>query len=162
MRTSVLKCPLILGMAWLGLSVPLHAVQADSHVATMHRLINQARAHGADCGGRWYGAAPPLRLNARLSATANKWARRMLRSGVFAHSHNGSTFVKRITAACGRAYVGENLSGNRSARGAVRSLLRSPVHCRNIMDPKFKLVGIGRAFGGRYGAYWVQNFASKC
>lgn len=160
---DALKTALIFAAAWLWLSLP--PVLADaraSDLGTMHHLINQARARGANCGGRWYAPAPPLRLHGGLSSAANRWARYMLRTGKFAHTHGGSTFVKRIIAVCGRTFMGENLSGNRSASGAVRSLLRSPVHCRNIMNPKFRLIGLGKARGGRYGAYWVQKFASRC
>jgi len=159
MRMPTVKRYLFLIVIWLGSSALLQPVQANGD---MLKLINKARAQGASCGRRWYAAAPPLRLNVRLSAAANRWARYMLRSGVFAHSHNGSTFARRITATCGRTSAGENLSGNRSGRDAMRRLLRSPGHCRNIMNPKFKFIGIGRAIGGKYGAYWVQKFASSC
>jgi uncharacterized protein YkwD len=158
-----LKTTLLLAAAWLGLSlVSDSAVAQTNDLRTMHDLINQARARGANCGGRWYGPAAPLRLHSGLSSAANRWARYMLRAGKFAHAHSGSTFVKRIIAVCGRTFMGENLSGNRFASGAVRSLLRSPVHCRNIMNPRFRLIGLGTARGGRYGAYWVQKFASRC
>ena len=148
---------------WLGLALATERAGAQSQdLRTMHQLINQARSRGASCGGRWYGPAPPLQLHGGLSSAARQWAQHMLHTGTFAHAHRGSTFAKRIIAVCGRTFMGENLSGNRSASGAVRSLLKSPVHCRNIMNPRFKLIGLGAARGGRDGAYWVQKFAAGC
>ena len=163
MKRSAVPFHLVLVAVWLVLSVPFDCAQAQSSdLRTMQALINQARARGANCGGKWYDPAPPLQWHGGLSRAANSWARQMVRSGRFAHAHDGSTFVKRIIGVCGRTFMGENLSGNRSASGAVRSLLKSPVHCRNIMNPKFRLIGLGTSRGGRYGAYWVQKFASRC
>ncbi len=163
MRLSAVPFQLMFATLWFVVTVPIDGAQSQSsELRTMQSLINQARARGANCGGKWYGPAPPLQWHGGLSRAANRWARHMVRTGRFAHSHDGSTFVKRIIGVCGRTFMGENLSGNRSASGAVRSLLKSPVHCRNIMNPKFKLIGLGKAAGGRYGAYWVQKFASRC
>jgi uncharacterized protein YkwD len=145
---------------WLAASA--QTARAGDDTQTMLSLVNQARARGATCGGRYYGPAPPLKRSARLNGAARRWAQYMLRTGKFAQSLGGSTFVKRIFAVCGATPVAENLSGNRSARDAVRRLLRSPGHCRNIMNPSYRYIGIGKAVGGRYGAYWVQNFAGRC
>lgn len=86
----------------------------------------------------------------------------MVHKGRFAHAINGSTFAKRITANCGRTATAENISGNRSGQDTVRRPMRSPAHCRNIMNRTYRYIGIGGAAGGRYGACWVQNFASRC
>lgn len=139
-----------------------HSAHTGDDTQTMLNLVNQARARGATCGGQHYGSAPPVKRSARLDRTARRWAQYMLRTGKFAHSLDGSTFVKRIFSVCGPTPVAENLSGNRSARDAVQRLLRSPGHCRNIMNPSYRYIGIGKAAGGRYGAYWVQNFAGRC
>lgn len=158
----VIKHAMILATVWLCWSVPSHSVYAGGDVQTILRLVNQARARGATCGGRYYRPASPLRLSGRLSGAARRWAQYMVHTGRFAHAINGSTFAKRITAVCGRTAMAENISGNRSARDTVRRLMRSPGHCRNIMNPTYRYIGIGKATGGRYGAYWVQNFASRC
>jgi hypothetical protein len=46
----------------------------------------------------------------------------MVHTGRFAHAINGSTFVKRIAAVCGRTAMAENISGNRSGKDTVRRL----------------------------------------
>lgn len=132
--------------------------RAGGDVEAILRLVNQARARSANCGGRYYRPAPPL----RLSGAARRWAHYVVHTGRFAYAINGSTFVKRITAVCGRTAMAENISGNRSGKVTVRRLMRSPGHCRNIMNPAYRYIGIGEAVGGRYGACWVQNFASRC
>jgi len=35
-------------------------------------------------------------------------------------------------------------------------------HCEAIMNPEHKVVGIGMAYGGQYGAYWTMKFAGNC
>jgi uncharacterized protein YkwD len=157
-----MKHAIILASVWLCWAMPSQSAHAGGDVQAILGLVNQARARGASCGGRYYRPAPPLRLHAGLSRAARKWARYMVHTGRFAHSIDGSGFAKRIMAVCGRTAMAENLSGNRSARDTVRRLMRSPGHCRNIMNPTYRYIGIGKAAGGRYGAYWVQNFASRC
>jgi uncharacterized protein YkwD len=65
------------------------------------------------------------------------------------------TRIKNAGYICGSA--AENIAGNGNADNAISSLLSSPGHCVNIMGG-YKQIGIGVAYGGPYGAYWVQAF----
>jgi uncharacterized protein YkwD len=98
-----------------------------------------------------------LKLNRRLSRAAGGHAGDMVRQDYFSHdSLNGASFVDRIrrTGYLGgpRAWiVGENLawgSGDRSTPAAiVRAWMNSPGHRANILQRRFREIGIGLAIG---------------
>ncbi len=53
--------------------------------------------------------------------------------------------------------IGENIAqGQMSIAEVMRGWFNSPGHCRNLMNPEFKEVGI--AF---YNTYWVQDFGGR-
>lgn len=58
--------------------------------------------------------------------------------------------------------TGENIAlGPESAEEVVAGWLDSPGHCANIMDARFRDIGVGLASGTRRGQiYWVQTFGS--
>jgi uncharacterized protein YkwD len=99
----------------------------------------------------------PLKLNRRLSRAATGHAGDMVRRDYFSHdSLSGASFVDRIrrTGYLGgpRAWiVGENLawgSGDRSSPAAiVRAWMNSPGHRANILQRRFREIGIGLALG---------------
>jgi uncharacterized protein YkwD len=60
----------------------------------------------------------------------------------------------------GRAW-GENIAaGQRSPESVMRAWMRSPGHCKNILNPLFNELGVGLILNaeGPYRTYWVQNF----
>ena len=60
--------------------------------------------------------------------------------------------------------TGENISGGySSAVDSVEGLMNSPGHCRNIMNPEYKVIGIGFSFDAdsHFGEYWTQNFGGS-
>jgi uncharacterized protein YkwD len=98
-----------------------------------------------------------LKLNRRLSRAADGHADDMVRRDYFAHdSLSGASFVDRIRRtgylSGPRAWVvGENLawgSGDRSSPTAiVRAWMNSPGHRANILQRRFREVGIGLEVG---------------
>ena len=68
------------------------------------------------------------------------------------------------TPACtGSAYMGENIAaGNASAYDTFIQWKNSPGHNRNMLDDRFKAIGIGRATvtGSIYTYYWTTDFSS--
>lgn len=107
-------------------------------------LLNRARSR--------YGL-PPLRLNPKLSRAARRHSRDMVRRRYFAHdSLDGRSAFDRMRAT---RYVprnaswvlGENIgwgSGSLSApMSLVRAWMHSPGHRRNILDGRFRDIGIG-------------------
>jgi uncharacterized protein YkwD len=115
-----------------------------------------------------------VRLNGRLSRAAARHAKDMVRRDYFSHtSPSGSTFLQRIKVTGyvqrARAWsVGENLawgSGDRSTpRSIVRAWMNSPGHRANILNGRFREVGIAIVRGapnGGPGATYVNTFGSR-
>ena len=117
-------------------------------------LLNQER------GKRGLGS---LRLNDRLSHAADRHAADMVRREYFSHeSLSGSSFIDRIRRTgylrSVRAWsVGENLawgSGDRSSpRSIMRSWMTSPGHRANVLDRRYREIGIGIAPGAPQGSW---------
>jgi uncharacterized protein YkwD len=135
-------------------------------VVRLHRLLNAVRAdHGA----------PPLRRDRTLARVARRHSRDMILHHYFAHdSRSGARFSARILRtgwARGRRHwrLGENLAWGSGRRAAARSIvqawLRSPAHRRILLDPGFRVVGIGIARGtpvgpARRGRTYTTDFGS--
>jgi uncharacterized protein YkwD len=120
----------------------------------------------------------PLRLNAALSGAARQHSAEMLADGYFAHSSaDGSAFWKRIQryypAANYRSWtVGENLlwdGGALDARGALALWMASPEHRANILDARWREIGIAAlyepdapgAFGGNSVTLVATDFGAR-
>ncbi|MBB5364686.1 CAP domain-containing protein [Deinococcus humi] len=128
------------------------------------QLVNAARAQARSCGSTSFAAAPALTLNTQLGQAAQGHASDMAAQNYFSHtSKDGRTFVQRITAT-GYAFrtIGENIAAGQSTpQQVVAGWLQSEGHCRNIMNPSFRELGVGYAKGGSYGHYWVQDFGAR-
>jgi uncharacterized protein YkwD len=50
--------------------------------------------------------------------------------------------------------------GQRTPADVVNDWVLSSGHCLNLMEPRFRYLGVGFVFeqGDEYGEYWVQNF----
>lgn len=127
-------------------------------------LVNTARAHGRRCGRESFAAAPPLQLSAPLQRAATSHARDMATHDYFEHhAPDGSEPRDRVRRTGYRwRLIGENIAfGPATAEEVVAGWLASPGHCTNIMDPRFRDLGIGIAMGRKRGhIYWVQEFGS--
>jgi uncharacterized protein YkwD len=94
-----------------------------------------------------------LRHNKRLAKAATAHARDMVRRDYFAHTAPGGvSFVDRILrhdyVNPGQGWaLGENLAwgsyGLATPRSIVRSWMHSPGHKANILNPRFREIGIG-------------------
>jgi uncharacterized protein YkwD len=134
--------------AVMGVS-PTHAAASSSlSQRTIDALTDTARvAHGCK----------PLKLNSKLNTAAHKHANDMAEHDYFSHtSLNGTTWSRRIKKAGFKNPGGENIAyGFPTAVSVVQAWLASPGHRRNILDCKFKYIGVGYAANG---GYWVQDF----
>ena len=93
----------------------------------------------------------PLRLSQQLSAAALAHTQEMATDGYFAHtSADGAAFWKRVQrfyASSPWSYwsVGENLlwsSPDVDAAGALQLWLNSPEHRANLMNPRWREIGV--------------------
>jgi uncharacterized protein YkwD len=105
---------------------------------------------------------PALNPSAKLDNVAKSWSNWMVSNDQFTH---GLNFAGRVTAS-GYDWqtAGENIAtGAPTPRAVVVEWLRSTDHCRNILNPEFRDIGVGvnpspiRGFGWG-GSTWTQDF----
>jgi uncharacterized protein YkwD len=127
-------------------------------------LVNTARSRGRRCGHERFAAVPPLRPSSKLDDAATAHARDMARRKYFEHRGSDGSEPKDRVRRTGYQWrlTGENIAfGPESAEEVVAGWLDSPGHCANIMEPRFKEIGVGLAVGRKRGQiYWVQEFGA--
>ncbi|MFO0714172.1 MAG: CAP domain-containing protein [Sandaracinus sp.] len=129
-------------------------------------LTNERRAAGATCDMDVFGPAPALEMDTVIRVAARGHSTDMGEQAYFEHdSLDGRTFADRMTMAgfMGPTPWGENIAAGQSTpEEVVDGWMHSPGHCRNIMNPDYRTIGIGYAFvdGSPYGHYWTQDFAA--
>jgi uncharacterized protein YkwD len=105
---------------------------------------------------------PSLEASSRLTNVAQGWTQTMVATGDFSHAVN---FAGRFTAS-GYDWqaIGENIAtGYTTPASVVRAWMSSISHCRNILDPHFRDVGIG-ALSATVGSVstepgtWTEDF----
>ena len=134
--------------------------------ATYLAAINAARAQARDCGDAHFQAAPKLAWNAKLAAAAQEHSDDMARNNLTGHEgSDGSTPKERIE---NQGYQYHSLSENVAAgqsdtNEVVQAWLDSPVHCENIMDPKFTEMGMALSENNTsdYRQYWTLDLGSR-
>ncbi len=117
----------------------------------------------------------PLRQSSRLRRAALRHSLDMVAHGYFAHdSRSGARFSARIAntgwmRGRGAWSVGENLawgSGNRATPASIVDVwMTSPPHRANILQGRFRVIGIGIGHGvpvsnGGAGATYTTDFGS--
>ena len=127
--------------------------------------INAYRAVGALCGADKMEAAPPLAWNAALEQAAAKHARDMAARRQMSHTGGDGSRMRDRVARESYAWsaLGENVSaGYGSVVAGLAGWMASPGHCRNMMSPGFREVGVGAASapGDSYGWYRVMVLGS--
>lgn len=126
--------------------------------------INTKRAKGCTCGSTYMRPAAPLTWNDMLASAAAEHAKDMYKNNYFDHaSIDGRTLQDRLFAA-GYNYkgfqfysIGENIAqGQQSIDEVIAGWFKSVGHCKNLMNPDFKDIGISE-----YRLYWVQDFGGR-
>ncbi|WP_282424525.1 CAP domain-containing protein [Polyangium sp. 15x6] len=126
--------------------------------------VNARRAAPAICGGRRFGPAPALTVHPALRAAARDHSLDMASRNYFEHVTPEGRTVEQRAKATGfsvDATMGENIGAGRpTAVGAVEQWMASTHHCQNIMNPKYRHIGVGYAAreGSRYTHYWTLVF----
>lgn len=129
-------------------------------------LTNERRAAPADCGGEAFAATGPLEMNETIRVAARLHSQDMGEQDYFEHdSLDGRSFDQRMREAgfAGPSPWGENIAaGQRSPEDVVAGWMASPGHCKNIMNPRFNVIGIGYAedASSTFRTYWTQDFAN--
>jgi uncharacterized protein YkwD len=122
----------------------------------VHDLVNAARLTQG---------LTPLAYDGALTAAAQSYAQLMASTGCFSHTCPPVTyFVDRVVAAgyTPWTYLGENIAaGQQSADEVMQAWMNSPGHRANILSTTYRDIGVGVAYGGPYGIYWVQEFGNQ-
>jgi uncharacterized protein YkwD len=119
------------------------------------------------CADEAFGPAPPLEMDAVIREAARKHSLDMGDQDYFEHdSLDGRTFSDRMSdeGFMGASPWGENIAaGQPTAQRVVDGWMDSPGHCRNIMNPAYRTIGIGYAYveTSSFGHYWTQDFAAS-
>lgn len=106
-----------------------------------------------------------LRSSPRLAAAADQHSREMADDGYFDHSSfDGTSFATRIAkwyplGSFHSWLVGENLlwsSPGVDPSGAVAMWMRSPGHRANILNPRFREIGVGAVYSTSAGGVYTH------
>ncbi len=122
-------------------------------------LVNEARSKGCRCGSRKMPPVGAVSWNEQLETAAEKHSLDMARHKFMSHEgSDGSKFSARLTQAGFKwTSCAENIAeGYESVETVVDAWLNSPLHCKNLMDPRSRFMGVART-----GTYWTQDFGGK-
>lgn len=105
----------------------------------------------------------PLNRDARLAELASEHAVDMARHAYFGHDDPaGKTFIDRLREArYPYRIAGENLALDQSVPAAHDALMNSPPHRENILDPRFKRIGVAAIAIGVREVLYVEEFATE-
>jgi uncharacterized protein YkwD len=124
----------------------------------MLQLINDVRSKGCNCGSTVMPPVGILQWNDKLAKAAYLHSADMNSKNYFSHtSQDGRSPGDRITAQGFKwSAYGENIARGQSSEAAVMNgWLNSEGHCKNIMNGRFKYVGVGMQNN-----YWTQVFGT--
>jgi uncharacterized protein YkwD len=105
----------------------------------------------------------PLILDASLQLFARQHAREMALRGYLGHrSVSGQTLRARLAPYLRPGTrIGENVAMVRTIDEGHRAFIASPAHLENMLDPKFRRVGIGVTTAGDMGIMITEEFAGS-
>lgn len=120
--------------------------------------VNKLRRNGCRCGRKKMKPVRPLIWDETLEKSAMIHAKEMSDYNYFDHHSLENKDVGQRLDALGYKwhYVGENLAvGQKTFNEAMKDWIKSPSHCRMLMNPDMKEVALSK-----YGKYWVQHFGT--
>jgi uncharacterized protein YkwD len=133
------------------------SISLDTQEAEMCRTINAYRAANG---------LPELLVSERLTAASEWYSTDMATKDYVNPDHADSLdrTVKQRIVFFGydySTYYGENIAWGRAGAAATFDAWKnSSVHNANMLNPNFKVIGIGRATdsSSQYGTYWTTDF----
>ena len=132
---------------------------SDINQSLLLQLVNDVRTKGCSCGATNMPPVTVIEWNDLLKKAADQHSLEMNSNKYFSHTGlNGSTPGDRISQ---EGYIwtwyGENIAYNYPDESTVmEGWLNSEGHCKNIMNPDFKEMGVSKE-----GLYWTQVFGSR-
>lgn len=142
----------------LGAAAPPPAPVATAAPAPAAAVALSAREQGlleAMNARRASAGLSPLAVSAALTGVARTRSSDMLANGYFAHSSPSGQTWYSLLSSLGLSYSagGENLAkvtgdAVTSVSTAIEALMASPTHRANILNPAYRVVGVGAAVQG--------------
>jgi uncharacterized protein (TIGR03000 family) len=116
-------------------------------------LVNQERQKAG---------LPAYKVSVKLSCAARGHSANMAKQNVLSHQLDGQSAPQRI-AATGYRFVdfGENIATARTPAEVVRNWMNSAGHRQNILEPKYKEIGVGLTPGRNGRKFWTLVFATR-
>lgn len=139
--------------------LPLSAVESDLDKEAMLDRVNYVRSQGCKCGSKKMPPVDLLAWSETLQKSAFSHAQDMDRNKYFSHySRKGEDVGRRVDQFnYNWLVIGENIAeGQKRFDEVLNDWLKSPPHCKMIMDGKVDEMGISRS-----GKYWVQHFGKR-
>jgi uncharacterized protein YkwD len=148
---------------FVGLAPPEHPVQKLYPPIAKEREVIERRLLQLINTSRRHVGAPPLVLSPDLVLFAREHSQDMRQNGYFGHhSPRIGTLAERLAAAHLKQYsdVTENLALCTDPQKAHDSLMNSPSHRRNMLNPRLTHVGVGVTLdSSKELLYITQSFA---
>jgi uncharacterized protein YkwD len=117
-------------------------------------MVNQARSR-AGCG--------PVAYNSRLGSAARQHSADMAGRRYFSHYTPGGAGPGNRMLNAGYRWnaYGENIAwGQRSPGQVMNAWLNSPDHRHNILNCRYRSIGVGVAYNRNGTPYWTQDFGA--
>ena len=121
------------------------------------KLVNEFRANGCYCGSEYFPPVEPVYWHDTLEISAKEHSNDMYFGEFVNHiGSDGSNPGERLLRHGFRWHgVGENLAMNYfSERRVVLAWMGSYGHCKNIMGPRFRYIGVSQT-----GFFWTMLLA---
>ena len=133
--------------------LPLAISESSEEFYMLSLINNERKAQGL----------PTLTMNSSLSSAARAHSQDMINRGFFNHVNPDGLTPSDRARNVGYNFIalGENICGNPSIDAGHSSLMGSPAHRANILNPSYKEVGIGIIDGGPYGKMITQLFGTQ-
>lgn len=135
------------------------APDSDAFAAAVLQEVNKLRETGCKCGGRNMAPTHSLSWNKQLTEAAVRHALDIANRQQLDHTgKDGSSVMSRVSdTGYSWGNVAENIAfGYWSVPSVIQGWVESSGHCRNMMNPDYKEVGVYRKDD-----YWVMVLATK-
>lgn len=145
---------------YAGVAAPRHPVQKIYPPASKRRRVVEQHLVGLLNQARSSAGLPPLRPSRGLGLVARSHSQDMSRRGFFGHRSPRNGDLDRRLSRAGLshfAHASENLVLSTGALRAHDSLMDSPSHRRNMLDPDLTHVGIGVALDRSQGLFYITQ-----
>jgi len=140
-------------------------LQNPTYQQAILNTINQIRQQSHQCGQQYFSATKPLSWSNNLYKGALSHSEDMAKNNFLGHVGSTGLDLKsrlKLYNTLGKAN-GENVASGQKTLGEVMSKwLSSPLHCSNLMNPKFTTYAIACASDQsvKQKSYWTQQFGT--